>query len=135
MQASRYSGSSVVPASSWRRQRVLDVGRKPARSLFASTEKPPKEAAVSESTIDRKPGRLCQCVLLGEHPAPGLAEHVVAAADAEMVDEVRQFAHEQAHRPEICPPVPQVRRVPVAELVVEDDGRGHRSARSVMGSR
>ena len=61
-------------------------------------------------------------MLLPEEAAPRLAEDVVAVADPEVVDEVRELAHEELDRPEVGAALGQVRRLAVSELVVEDDG-------------
>jgi hypothetical protein len=61
-------------------------------------------------------------VLLGEHPAPGLAEDVVPVTYPEVVDEVRELADEQLHGPEVRPATGQMRGLAVAELIVENDG-------------
>jgi hypothetical protein len=52
-------------------------------------------------------------VLLGQHAAPGLAEHVVAVADAEVADEVVQFAREQDDGVEVGTPVREVGGLPL----------------------
>jgi len=55
MHASSYSGSSVVPASSWRFSVASTSGGSSARSRFASATKSGNEAAVSVSTSERSP--------------------------------------------------------------------------------
>ena len=67
-----------------------------------------------------EPRRTLQCVQESEHPAPGLAEHVVAPVDAEVLDQPGELALEQLDGPERRVGVGQVVGASVAELVVED---------------
>ena len=64
--------------------------------------------------------RVLERVQHGEHAAPGLPDHVVGGADAELGDERVQLALEQLGRPELGGRVGQVLGVAVSELVVED---------------
>lgn len=59
-----------------------------------------------------------------QHAAPTLPEDVVVARDAEVREQVVELPHEEVGRPEGCVEafLAQVRRVAVAELVVEDEG-------------
>jgi len=65
--------------------------------------------------------RAGQRVLLGQEPAPALAEDVVLG-DAQLHEQVRQLVEEQLHGPELAVPglVAQMRAAAVAELVVQD---------------
>src|SRR6266487_1503621 len=58
MQASSYSGSSVVPASSCRFSVASTSGGSSPRRRFASATKSGNEAAVSVSTSERSPARI-----------------------------------------------------------------------------
>ena len=67
-------------------------------------------------------GGLAHGVFGAEHAAPGLAEQVVAAGDAEMGKQGIEFGEEQIHRPERRIGVGQMGGAAAAELVVMDDG-------------
>ena len=56
-----------------------------------------------------------------QHPAPGLADEMVAVRDPEVSQEVVELGQEQLHRPEIRAAVRQMRGFPVPQLVVMHD--------------
>ena len=55
-----------------------------------------------------------------EHPAPGVADEVVAAVDPEVLQERLELVGEEVGGPERRVGVGQVLAAPVADLVVED---------------
>ena len=88
----------------------------------------PRRSGVGEDERAQA-GRLRERVLLGEEPAPGLAQHVVAVGDPEGIDEVVELADEELDRPELGAAVGIVRAAAVADLVVVDDGAVGREIR------
>ena len=102
-------------------QRRLDLGWKlAAEAVRLGHEVRERGRGVGEDQRPQ-PGRVRERVLLPEEAAPGGAEHVVAACDAQRADQVVQLADEQIHRPEVGASLRIVRRATVPDLVVEDD--------------
>jgi hypothetical protein len=68
-----------------------------------------------------------------QHPAPGLADDVVARGDAQVLGQRAELALEELGGPERRVGLGQVVRAPVAELVVEN-ARAAKRERSAIGS-
>jgi hypothetical protein len=68
-----------------------------------------------------------------QHPAPGLADDVVARGDAQVLGQRAELALEELGGPERRVGLGQVVRAPVAELVVEN-ARAPKRERSAIGS-
>ena len=122
MQAASYSGSSVVPASSWRRSVSSTSGGK-QRAQTVRLRDEVREGGRRIGEDERaQPWGFVKRVLLRQETAPGLAEDVMAVGDPERVDEAVQFSNEQVDGPEVGAAIRIVSAAAVAELVVVDDG-------------